>query len=559
MKTITSLLITVALVAGMVGCVPGPVQYDLTISSTEGGEITTPGDGTFPYDEGTTVPLVVFPHTGYRFVNWTGDVDTVADVNAASTTITVNDNYSITAHFVAQYVLTIDSTDGGKVITPGEGVFTYDKGTTVDLVAEAEGRYRFIKWTDDVDTVDDVNAMSTTMTVNGNCSIIATFEQSVSPAAAIWPKFQYDTANTGRSPYPSIVDPAIAWSYITDYCIRSSPVIANDGTIYMGSEDGKLYAINPDGTAKWSYTTWGRINAGAPAIGSEGTIYVGSVAGYSPDSQSYYMEHARLYAITPDGTLKWYFTSEGISSYDAFSPTIAPDGTIYAGADKLYAIDADGTLKWSYDTGSVAVTPALGPDGTIYVLSASDGRLYVVNPNGTLKWSYRTGATDVGNLWSSPTVGSGGTIYFGTIGDNKVYALNPDGSLKWTFQANKWIRRSPAIGPDGTVYVGEDYGHYGTPEEGFTFYAINPDGTLKWSFEPYSAVGCSASIASDGTIYFASMYRLYALNPDGSQRWLIQLGRDVHESSPALGADGTIYIGAYDGKLYSIHGEAVNE
>jgi uncharacterized repeat protein (TIGR02543 family) len=99
MRTISSLLIAAAMIVGMVGCTPGPVQYDLTISITEGGETTTPGEGTFPYDEGTVVPLVVFPHTGYRFVNWTGDVSAVANANSASTTITMNGDYEITANF----------------------------------------------------------------------------------------------------------------------------------------------------------------------------------------------------------------------------------------------------------------------------------------------------------------------------------------------------------------------------------------------------------------------------------------------------------------------------
>jgi hypothetical protein len=99
LRPIGSFLITVALVAGMLGCTPGPAQYDLTIYITEGGEIVTPGEGTFTYDEGTAVTLVVFPHSGYRFFNWNGDVDTVADVNAASTTITMNGSYEITANF----------------------------------------------------------------------------------------------------------------------------------------------------------------------------------------------------------------------------------------------------------------------------------------------------------------------------------------------------------------------------------------------------------------------------------------------------------------------------
>jgi hypothetical protein len=70
-------------------------QYNLTISSTAGGNVTTPGQGTFTYNEGKVVNLLAF-------VKWTGDVGTIADVNAASTRITMNGNYSITANFEEQ-------------------------------------------------------------------------------------------------------------------------------------------------------------------------------------------------------------------------------------------------------------------------------------------------------------------------------------------------------------------------------------------------------------------------------------------------------------------------
>lgn len=99
LRTISTFLITLALAAGMVGCNPGPIQHNLTISVTKGGEAITPGDGTSTYDEGTVVELVVFPHTGYDFVNWTGDVETIGDINAASTTITMNGSYEIAANF----------------------------------------------------------------------------------------------------------------------------------------------------------------------------------------------------------------------------------------------------------------------------------------------------------------------------------------------------------------------------------------------------------------------------------------------------------------------------
>ena len=92
------LLIVVIFIGGTTGCAQ-PAEYNLTISTTEGGEITTPGEGTFSYEEGAVVPLVAFSHTGYRFVNWTGDASTVADVNATTTTITMNGDYEITARF----------------------------------------------------------------------------------------------------------------------------------------------------------------------------------------------------------------------------------------------------------------------------------------------------------------------------------------------------------------------------------------------------------------------------------------------------------------------------
>jgi hypothetical protein len=77
------------------------VQYELSVNSTEGGSVTAPGEGAFPYGEGTAVDLVATPDASYRFVEWTGDVATVSDVRAPSTNVTIDGNYSITANFVA--------------------------------------------------------------------------------------------------------------------------------------------------------------------------------------------------------------------------------------------------------------------------------------------------------------------------------------------------------------------------------------------------------------------------------------------------------------------------
>jgi uncharacterized repeat protein (TIGR02543 family) len=91
------LLVILALVAGTAGCVP--VRHELTISSTAGGSVITPGEGTFTYNEGKVVRLVARSALGYKFVGWTGDAATITTVNSYSTTITINGDCSIIANF----------------------------------------------------------------------------------------------------------------------------------------------------------------------------------------------------------------------------------------------------------------------------------------------------------------------------------------------------------------------------------------------------------------------------------------------------------------------------
>jgi hypothetical protein len=81
---------TIALITGIVGC-GGGVEYNLTIASAAGGSVTTLGEGTFTYDEGTVFNPVVTPDADYPFINRTGDVNTIINVNATAMTITMND------------------------------------------------------------------------------------------------------------------------------------------------------------------------------------------------------------------------------------------------------------------------------------------------------------------------------------------------------------------------------------------------------------------------------------------------------------------------------------
>jgi hypothetical protein len=155
-----------------------PLEHTLIVGTTAGGSVTAPGEGSFTYNHRAVIGLVAAPASGYRFSHWTGNVSSIADVNAASTTIGIKGDYSITANFVRVYNLTISSTEGGSVSDPGEGTFTYDEGTVVDLVAEPEESCRFVDWTGDLDNVANVTAASTTITMNDDYSISANFRFS---------------------------------------------------------------------------------------------------------------------------------------------------------------------------------------------------------------------------------------------------------------------------------------------------------------------------------------------------------------------------------------------
>lgn len=319
-------------------------------------------------------------------------------------------------------------------------------------------------------------------------------------------------------------DGSLQWRYETGSGIWSSVAIAEDGSIYIGSIDGYLYALNNDSSMKWRYPTADGIWS-SPTVGADGTIYVGSDDHY-------------FYAINADGSLKWRYKAEDWVDSTA---AIAADGTLYVGShdNYLYAINADGSIKWRYPTADTIVSsPAIGNDGTIYV-GSYDTYLYALQTDGSLKWRYATGA-DIGG---SPAIASDGTIYVGSL-DGFVYAISPNGQLKWRYQTEKLVFSSIALGSDGTLYFGSNNKY---------FYALSAHGNLKWRFQTNDTIISSPAIGADGSIYFGSSdHSIYALNTDGSLKWQLQTEGPVL-SSPTIADDGTLYIGSFDHFIYAIN------
>jgi len=274
----------------------------------------------------------------------------------------------------------------------------------------------------------------------------------------------------------------LKWRYQTGGTVSSSPAIGADGTVYVGSTDNYLYALNPNGTLKWWYWTSGDVSS--PAVAADGTVYVGSEDGW-------------LYALNPDGTLKWRVLAHG-ASLTSFA--IAADGTVYHGADScLYALSPSGVHRWRYKTYSLFVySPAVGADSTVY-FGSIDGFFRALYPNGTRRWQHNTG----GRIWSAPAIAADGTIYVGV--DSCLYALNADGTFKWQHNISNRVSSSPAIGADGTVYVGSYDGY---------LYALNAHSSLKWRYQTGGTVSSSPAIGADGTVYIGSDNYLYAIEGD---------------------------------------------
>lgn len=300
------------------------------------------------------------------------------------------------------------------------------------------------------------------------------------------------------------------WEFAGDsgtWSFNSSPAVGTDGTVYVGCNDWRVYAIT-NGVKRWSCYVAGEVFS-SPAIGDDGTVYVGVAAGSG---------RPNVWAFHPDGTVRWTYAC-GNTVYA--SPAIAADDTVYVTAtdQKLYAL-RNGIQEWAYLLGGWGYSsPALGADGAIYV-GAFDGKLYCLNPNGTLRWSYDTGAA----IYSSPSVGTDGAVYVGSD-SYRLYCLNPNGTLRWSYNTGYQVRSSPALGADDTVFVGGQNGYV---------HAIR-NGALRWRYYTGGAVFSSPTLARDGTLYVGAgngkLYALSNLTATASAPWPMFRQCQVHRGS----------------------------
>jgi outer membrane protein assembly factor BamB len=267
-------------------------------------------------------------------------------------------------------------------------------------------------------------------------------------------------------PDGNALEPRVLWKVdLGNGRQTSSPTLGPDGTIYVTSGAGKLFALAPDGAIKWTAQTGPSLKA-APAIGTDGTVFLSSMNG-------------KVYAVAPpaggvsEGSVRWAFDiaahpgraplvaakvpppgADGVGS--GSSPTVGADGTLYVGANNsnFYAIRPDGTLRWMFEAerevAGIWSTAALSADGSTLYFGANKGGIYALNAaDGTRRWQFPI----YGSVYNSPTLDSRGTLYTGsTLGH--IYALNAaTGELVLDFNASDSVWTAPAIRPDGSLVV----------------------------------------------------------------------------------------------------------
>jgi hypothetical protein len=302
------------------------------------------------------------------------------------------------------------------------------------------------------------------------------------------------------------MDGILRWSEDLGFASPATPALAADGAVITVTDNGLVHAFTPGGIFMW---TASKTSSASALITDTNTLLMNT--GFYISAMDFF------------GAAIWDYRIYDVGPVVNVAPGIAADGTIYVptynlmGAEyrNLAALNPDGTLKWvtPVDPGpcSPSSSPAVGADGTVYL--GFGKYFYAFSPAGTQLWSHYTSDADGDNIYQSPAIASDGTIYYVRKGstipeNNKLVALNPDGSLKWEFYAGgQWFSTCPTVDANGVVYTGI----VGTGE----IHAINPDGTLKWTYVAATRPG-SISIGPDGTLYFGdNTGSVYALGAGG--------------------------------------------
>ena len=359
-----------------------------------------------------------------------------------------------------------------------------------------------------------------------------------------WAMFRRDLGNSGATGTDtSVPRGAVKWVFATGGAVHSSPAVV-DGTVYVGSRDARLYALDAaTGAKRWEFRTESWVES-SPAV-VDGSVYFGSQDG-------------KLRALdAATGALRWEFDA----GFGVWSSPAVAGGLVYFGAsDTLYAVDAaSGKRRWSFEIRGRAGSPVVA-NGIVYV-----GSVYALDARrGWRRLRFRT----FQRVGSTVAV-AGGTVY-AVNSDGIVIAIDgsarnaplehrlkpytiqlyamglwprpkPQSGSLWALSLGQGARTSPVVA-DGVLYVAAEQ----------SLVAVDlATRELRWAFPAGDAFRSSPALLGD-TLYVGNNDgAIYAVGIGaGAERWRVRTGGMV-TGSPAV-ADGVLYVGSHDGNLYAI-------
>lgn len=339
-----------------------------------------------------------------------------------------------------------------------------------------------------------------------------------------WSSFRGDAQLTGKSTVELPNQLKLKWTFSTEDAIKSSPVICDD-KLFIGSNDGNLYALNLEGKLLWKYNAGTSIEA-APLLVDDKVIF-GSLDG---------MVHA---LNQKDGTVVWKYETEGQISGAAswvWSSDKKSKYIIFGSYDfYLHAVDAKtGKVAWKYESDNfINGAPAIYQGMAIF--GGCDGVLHQVNTQTGIEKSF----IDVGTYIASSAAVDKGKAYFG----------NYDGVFYGADLNQKKVVWTDSVGPIlGSPALSNEFVLIGTQDK--SVYCYNKQsGERQWRFKTLKKVESSPVIVKNKVIVGSVDGRLYMLDlKSGEKIWSYEIGAAL-VGSPAI-IKNSIAIGGMDGVIY---------
>jgi hypothetical protein len=337
--------------------------------------------------------------------------------------------------------------------------------------------------------------------------IIDSLSASTLPRSGLLEILGTNFGGSGQVLIGGIPAPVSLWSStrVIAYVPESAPLTTLEVQVVneVGPSNTMLLNVTErapaSGRVNWRFRMDAPYSMVRPVIGPDGTIYVVDV-------------FAHLYALAPDGALKWVANAAGDKGV-----AVGADGTIYVASESdVKAFNPDGSLKWTFvqnPRAFICLGVAVGPDGNIYSVGVEGLGVFSLTPGGQLRWAvpepYSRLIVDYAEIVFGRN-GSNQQLYFGA--NSHTRALRLDGTPVFTLGSNF----QPAIGPDGSVHS--------------ALASYSPNGSLIWNFVspyPYNTFS-PADVGPTGIHYFMqNEIQLFALNSGGSVSWRVTLKNNM--------------------------------